>query len=332
MTELCQSALSPEFFPKLSPAARSYLQPLEAVSDLQMVRVSPAAAQARPALPCVRISDRSHAAAGKASMAARSETSALRRRPASAAAAAAGPRAAHGACAAAGAQAEAAAPISGFKVATFSAQPYVLDYLEDSLRGAVADPAANLRVRPPALCGPRVQLRGGLWGCMAGALRAGNCGSDAPGACCPACELPCMRACAGCGWARRPRAAADLPLPPARGPTGPPQFIEARLDRTTAELAHGCDAICVFVNDCCDAEASVLICVFGQTEKECREEEAQGAGVGRYRRVSAAACLPCCRLGACCLPAADGCCPRPSHAGCSPAHPAPALYSHPHHH
>ncbi len=32
------------------------------------------------------------------------------------------------------------------------------------------------------------------------------------------------------------------------------QWIEARLDKETAELAHGHDAVCLFVNDTCDAE------------------------------------------------------------------------------
>ena len=55
----------------------------------------------------------------------------------------------------------------------------------------------------------------------------------------------------------QPKPAANLspscrPLDP---PPRRPQFIEARLDKTTAELAHGCDAACIFVNDACDAEA-----------------------------------------------------------------------------
>lgn len=34
------------------------------------------------------------------------------------------------------------------------------------------------------------------------------------------------------------------------------QWIEARLDKETAELANGHDAVCLFVNDSCDAEVS----------------------------------------------------------------------------
>ncbi|PSC71755.1 D-lactate dehydrogenase [Micractinium conductrix] len=33
------------------------------------------------------------------------------------------------------------------------------------------------------------------------------------------------------------------------------RFIEARLDSVTAELAHGCQCVCLFVNDNCDAKA-----------------------------------------------------------------------------
>jgi hypothetical protein len=36
------------------------------------------------------------------------------------------------------------------------------------------------------------------------------------------------------------------------------QFIEARLDAVTAELAQGCSVACLFVNDNCDAEVRRL--------------------------------------------------------------------------
>lgn len=35
------------------------------------------------------------------------------------------------------------------------------------------------------------------------------------------------------------------------------QWIEARLDKETAELAHDCQAVCLFVNDACDAEVGL---------------------------------------------------------------------------
>lgn len=53
-----------------------------------------------------------------------------------------------------------------------------------------------------------------------------------------------------------PRHLAHVLACPSRWPLPRrcPQFIEARLDKQTAELAHGCSAVCLFVNDACDGE------------------------------------------------------------------------------
>lgn len=41
------------------------------------------------------------------------------------------------------------------------------------------------------------------------------------------------------------------------------RFIEARLDKQTAELAHGCAAVCLFVNDACDGEVVEVLAKAG---------------------------------------------------------------------
>lgn len=111
-------------------------------------------------------------------------------------------------------QAAAAAADGGasnsFKVAIYSSQPYVLDFLQHPMEAAFD--ASHLRV-----CGGR---------------RAGM----------------------GPGVPWRPQSLLSRAPPEPASLLPALQFIEARLDKVTAELAHGCKAICLFVNDACDAD------------------------------------------------------------------------------
>ena len=149
------------------------------------VRGLPAARAARPvqAAPCA--SGRDPAAAAAA--ACRSQppgggggrSQPRRRRAAAAAAAAAAGTNGPGAAAAAEAQAE-AAPITGFKVAVFSAQPYVEEFLEGPLKAAIADPDAQLRVRTTeggegAAAAARLNRHGARRGQGAAGQAAGLC-------------------------------------------------------------------------------------------------------------------------------------------------------------
>jgi hypothetical protein len=126
-----------------------------------------------------------------------------------------------------------------FHVAVYSAQQYVLDYLQRPLEAALG--AEHVRVR--ALLASFWSASGSCDPYMLAAYSAACCNAAASGRH----ARECMR---------RPvplsSASAAPRLPPPR--RRPPQFIEARLDKDTAELARGCTAVCLFVNDICDSE------------------------------------------------------------------------------
>lgn len=180
-----------------------------------------------------------------------------RRHPAAAGSAAAPRRRVHAAASAA------MTKIDGFKVAVFSAQTFVEEFLRDPLEATF--PENNLKVGHLYRTS-KAQFFGGT---SAGSLPPAGIGAAKKQ------MLPLMAKCGTRPEAGLPCAVAEQSLPPRRcqstalfyGPlprplppspaTPPPplpQWIEARLDKETAELAHGHDAVCLFVNDACDAE------------------------------------------------------------------------------
>lgn len=66
------------------------------------------------------------------------------------------------------------------------------------------------------------------------------------------CPCPCRANLAAGTGTKTHTCFAHASAPPC--PPSSQQFIEARLDKQTAELAHGCAAVCLFVNDACDGE------------------------------------------------------------------------------
>lgn len=94
-------------------------------------------------------------------------------------------------------------PIKGYKIAVFSATPYVIDFIEKPLNAAFEKVKVRASTHPLPLPS------------LPPLLLAHRC-------CCP-----------GCYWV---------------------QYIEARLDSSTAALAAGYDAVNVFVNDDLDAQ------------------------------------------------------------------------------
>lgn len=142
---------------------------------------------------------------------------------------------------------------------------YVLEYMQRPLEAAI-DPE-NLRVglggsAQGALClAPATTARPqhACWSEFdpqnsARLLRLPWCRSAAPPLVALVEVLEHRPAAACCSAQAQPLA----PRPCSCSCSCSPQFIEARLDRQTAELAHGCAAVCLFVNDACDGEVRAL--------------------------------------------------------------------------
>ena len=98
------------------------------------------------------------------------------------------------------------------------------------------------------------------------------------------------------------------------------RFLETKLNEDTAELARGCDAVCVFVNDTVNAEVIDRLYEYGVKLIALRSAGyADRPAVGGLQQCGRAPCLredPCgacaglftlCRGGACHRTAADLC-------------------------